>query len=196
MKKKEDFIDCFLEPYFKEVVLKIIIDIIGIGLVTAFMAAFNFPVRYFIYVFLGYGALVYIPSYRIIINALIDKHKKDYITETFCLKDYDEELSLSGEHFGYSYIHRFYPKDMHVTRYKIKVIDKDGKKKKLRSVMSYRRVHKFWLFHEQSINLQITYLKRSKIIIHVELAEKIDKKTNKKDVKEIEKALHIINMSL
>ena len=170
MKNKDKFVDYFLEPYLKEAVLKLIIDIISIGLLTVIMAALNFPIRYFIYVFIGYGVLVYFLSYRIIIRLSIDKRRKDYVTEIVSVKDFDEEQSLTGGYQGFSYIHRFYPQNMDVTRYKVNVIDKQSKKKKLRSVMSYRRRHIFRVFRERNINyLKITYLKRSKIIIHVEL---------------------------
>ena len=177
--------------------LQSVIDIVLVGVLPLpFFGLKIFPLSYYILFILGYFTLTLLLSY-VTIQALIDKRKKDYVTETLSYKKYDIEKTLKGDHFGYSYIHHFYPKDMNVTRYKFIFIDKDGKKKKLRSVMSYRRLHKFINFNEFNINhLQITYLKRSKIIIHVELAEELDKKMNKKDVKEIEKALHIINMSL
>ena len=44
---------------------------------------------------------------------------------------------------------------------------------------------------------EIMFLKNNyQVMTYKQLAEKLDKKMSKKDVKEIEKALHIINMSL
>jgi hypothetical protein len=74
-----------------------------------------------------------------------------------------------------------------MSRYKIRAIDQHGEKKKLRSIMSSWRLSKFVILHDEK-NLQVTYLRRSKILLRVELAVELDKKTSRKKRQPIEKS--------
>lgn len=193
----EKMVDYRIEPYFHESSIQIMIDLLCVGLAAIVMIIARFPLSYFIFVAGGYSILALFLHYRVSIQALIDKRKKDYVTEVLSIKSYSNEFSFVENGKRESYIHNFYAKDKDVDKRKIKVIDVNKKNKKLRSVMSTGRWLKFSVFNEQQINhLQVTYLKRSKILIQVDLVEELDKKIKTKNKKEIEKALHHINFSV
>lgn len=197
MKINEKIIKYRIEPYIQEATIQIILDILLVAIVTILMIVVKFNLIYILCFAIGYSVIAFILHYRVVIQAIIDKRKKEYITETVSVKSFVEEFSFIGDRLGHSYIRHFYPKDMQVQKKRIKVVDSNGEGKKLRSVMSFKRSLEFVVFDKQQIEyLQVTYLKRSKILIQVELAEKSYKKTSKKDTKVIEKALHIINTSV
>lgn len=197
MKINEKIIKYRIEPYIQEATIQIILDILLVAIVTILMIVVKFNLIYILCFAIGYSVIAFILHYRVVIQAIIDKRKKEYITETVSVKSFVEEFSFIGDRLGHSYIRHFYPKDMQVQKKRIKVVDSNGEEKKLRSVMSFKRSFEFVVFDKQQIEyLQVTYLKRSKILVQVELAEKLYKKTSKKDTKVIEKALHIINTSV
>ena len=197
MKINEKIIKYRIEPYIQEATIQIILDILLVAIVTILMIVVKFNLIYILCFAIGYSVIAFILHYRVVIQAIIDKRKKEYITETVSVKSFVEEFSFIGDRLGHSYIRHFYPKDMQVQKKRIKIVNSNGEEKKLRSVMSFKRSFEFVVFDKQQIEyLQVTYLKRSKILVHVELAEKSYKKTSKKDAKVIEKALHIINTSV
>ena len=113
------------------------------------------------------------------------------------IKQFKEEYSFAGDRLGHSYIRIFYPKEMHVGKYKLKVINDKGEEKKLRAVMSFKRTLKFIVFDKNEIEyLNITYLRKSKIIICFNLIEDIDKIPSKRKKDEIEKAINFINNAI
>lgn len=186
-----------IEPYVKEATLQAGIDIIIMVLAATVLSVIKFPLSICISIVTGYFAIALILHYRVVIQAIIDKRKGDYITETVSIKKFIDEYSFAGDSLGHSYIHFFYPKEMQVWKYKIKVISNHGEEKKLRSVMSCRRLIEFAVLDKQQIkHLQVTYLKRSKILIRVDLAEEIDKNTSRKKTPVTKKAIHFINMSI
>ena len=197
MEINEKIIKYRIEPYIQEATIQVILDILLVAIVTILMIVVKFNLIYILCFAIGYSVIAFILHYRVVIQAIIDKRKKEYITETVSVKSFVEEFSFIGDRLGHSYIRHFYPKDMQVQKKRIKVVDSNGEGKKLRSVMSFKRSFEFVVFDKQQIEyLQVTYLKRSKILVQVELAEKSYKKTSKKDTKVIEKALHIINTSV
>ena len=145
---------------------------------------------------IGYFILALLFHYRVIIQALKDKKKQDYITEIVSVKGFKEEFSFIGDRLGHSYIRFFYTKDMRVCKYKIKVISDNGEEKKLRSVISSKRLLEFMMLDKQQIEiLQVTYLKNSKILLHIDLVDEPVNFTGKSK-KVIEKAIHGINTSI
>ena len=63
--------------------------------------------------------------------------------------------------------------------------------------MSFRRSLQFAVLDKQQIDhLQVTYLKRSKILIYVEMPDEIDKISSSKKKNVVEKAIRFINMSV
>lgn len=197
MKINEKMIKNRIEPYIQEATIQIILDILLLAIVITLMIVAKFSLIYILCFAIGYSVIAFILHYRVVIQAIIDKRKNEYITETVSVKSFVEEFSFIGDRLGHSYIRHFYPKDMQVQKKRIKVVNSSGEEKKLRSVMSFKRSFEFIVFDKQQIEyLQVTYLKRSKILIQVELTEQIDKKASKKNEKAIEKALHIINTSI
>ena len=186
-----------IKPYIQEATLQVVLDVIIIAIVLTVLIVANFSPLVCISVVIGYLVIVLTFHYKIVIQAIIDNRKKDYITEIIQVKKFSKEYSFSGDRLGHSNIHFFYPKDIQVSKYKIKVICNDGAAKELRSVMSFRRLLKFAVLDKQKIEyLQVTYLKRSKILIHINYAGDVDKIPSKRGKNIIEKSIHFINMSV
>ncbi len=164
-----------IEPYVKEASIQIVIDVIVISLLMGAMSILGFPV-----VGIG-GSLIYLViamifHYRVLLCAIIDKRKGDYITKTVRIKGFKHEFSFAGNRGGESFIRSFYPKEEGVDRDIIYVNDEQNEKKKLRTVSSHRRRQKFTVLELCHVEkLRITYLKRSGIIIDVDIDEDINK---------------------
>lgn len=135
-------------------------------------------------------------QYRMLILALIDMKRCDYITEIAGIKLFKEELLGVRVKEFFSLKRTWF--DENIQRYKVEVIDKNGKKKILRTITSTKRAGCIQsLDHYYQIkDFKITYLKRSKILIAVDLAEELDKNISKKEKKTIEKELRIIRNSI
>lgn len=186
-----------ITPYLQETAIQIILDILIATIISIIFILTNFPLIATIAVVVGYFAIALFLHYRVTIQALVDKKKCDYITESVSINKFSEEYSFMGDRLGHSNIRLFYPKEMHVCRYKIYVTDSNGEKNKLRSVMSSKRSLQFAVLDKHQVErLNVTYLKRSKILIWVDLVDDIDKITNRKKKDQIKKALHTINMSI
>lgn len=182
-----------IKPYIEEATIQMVIDILAILFISVVLIVAKMPSIVCIMVPLCYFAIALFFHYRIAIQSLIDKHKENYITEIVSIKSIDEEYSFAGDRLGHSYIRHLYPKDMNVWKCKIKVVDKNGEQKNLRAVMSSKQSLKFMVLETEKIEyLQITYLKHSKILLHVDLAEEPVQFTGKRK-KVIEKAIHCIN---
>lgn len=186
-----------MKPYVQESALQAGIDIIVMVLTATVLSVVKFPLSIWISAIAGYFAIALAFHYRVLIQAFIDKRKGDYVTETISVKRFTEEYSLAGDWLGHSYIHIFYPKEMLVGKFKVKVVDNHGNEKTLRSVISFNRLLEFSILDKQQIDqLQVVYLRRSKILIRCDLLEETDKKLSRKRKKVIEKAIRFINMSI
>ena len=192
----EKIISFRIKPYIQEATLQIIVDVLVTVLVSIVLLYVEFPLIVCIVVVACYYAMELVVYYRVVIQAIIDKRKGDYISEIVSIKKFTDEFSFAGNRTGNSYVHYFYPKEMRVGKHKIRVISNDGKEKKLRSVMSLGRLFKFIVLGRQQINqLQVIYLKRSKILISVDIPKDIDINTRRKrkEANIIDKAIRFIN---
>ena len=197
MKVTDEIVKFRIQPYIKEVSLQFIIDLIVIVLVTVVFVIAKFPAIACILVDLLYFTVAVIFHYKTLIQAISDKNKRDYVTEKISIKQFKEEYSFAGDRLGHSYIRFFYPKEMRVGKYKLKVINDKGEEKKLRAVMSLKRTLEFIVFDKNEIEyLNVTYLRKSKIIICFDLIEDIDKIPSKRKRAEIEKAINYINKAI
>lgn len=192
-----------IQPYALEAALQFAIDLLIMLLGSAVLFWTEFPLYAHLVLWAGYFVVALLLHYRVCLLAIIDSMKEDYVTETVSIQAFGDEYSFAGSRLGESHVRLFYPREQRVRRYKLEVIDGREKKKKIRAVMSAYRFHKFF-FAVQFRYLQhikITYLKRSKILIAVDLAEEIvvSKRKGKEETKrkvEIEKAIRAINRSL
>lgn len=183
-----------IKPYVLEATSQAVIDIIVMGVLGTVLMIVKFPPILSASAVIGYFIIALILHYRVLIQALADKCKGDFITETVSVGQFTSEYSFAGNRLGHSHVHKLYPKEQHVDRYSIKVVNKHGEKKKIRGIMSLRKTLQFLILHELQINyLQITYMKRSKILLQVKLTEELDKKTKRTKRDSIQKALHFIN---
>ncbi len=183
-----------IKPYIEEATIQMVIDILAILFVSVVLIVAKMPSFVCIMIPVCYFAIALFFHYRIAIHAITDKRKKNYTTEIVSVKSIDEEYSFAtADRLGHSYIRHLYPKDMNVWKCKIKVVDKNGEQKKLRAVMSFKQSLKFMVLETEKIeNLQVTYLKNSKILLHIDLVEEPVQFTGKRK-KVIEKAVHCIN---
>ncbi|MBQ8767780.1 MAG: hypothetical protein IJZ16_13370 [Clostridia bacterium] len=192
---KEKMVRFRIEPYIYEALLQMMLDLLVLAMVLVVLTLTNFPSLVCVVVAMGYLVVALVFHYKVAIQAIIDKHAQDYTTEIVSIKSFNDEYSFSGDRLGHSNIRFFYPKDMQVRKYKITTMSDNGKEKKLRSVISFKRLLKFMMLDKQQVEyLQVTYLKRSKILLHVDLVEETIRFTGKRK-KVIEKAIHYINMS-
>ncbi len=183
-----------IEPYVQEAFIQMIIDVIIVALVVVFSVWASFPAPVCVGIILVFISAEMIFAYRVLILALLDKLKGDFVTETLEIQKFIPEFSFCGDRLGNSHIRFFYSKELGVSRYKIKAFW-NGEKRKLRAVMSYKRLKNLSSLEDNKIKLlNITYLKRSKIIINVDLAEELDKKMSKKTREEILKSINYINV--
>lgn len=197
MKATDKIVKFRIQPYIQEVSLQFIIDLIVIVLVTVVFVIAKFPAIACILVDLLYFTVAVIFHYKTLIQAISDKNKRDYVTEKISIKQFKEEYSFAGDCLGHSYIRIFYPKEMHVGKYKLKVINDKGEEKKLRAVMSFKQTLRFIDFDKNEIEyLNVTYLRKSKIIICFDLIEDIYKIPSKRKRAEIEKAINYINKAI
>lgn len=120
-----------IKPYIQEVMLQIIVDVFGIAIVSIVLVWAKFPLIVCIAVDACYFVIALLLGYRVLIQAMIDKWKRDYIIEMVSTKKFVEEFSFFGDSLGHSYVSLFYPKKMWVSKYKITVIDNQGKKKEI-----------------------------------------------------------------
>ena len=193
----EKIIHYRIEPYFREAALQVVIDIILVICVLGVLVVAKFPLVISVAIVIGCFVIACAHHWRVPIQALIDRRKKDFITEIVSVQQFSPERSLFGDHLGYSYVRKFYPKQMHVDRCRIKVVDDCGKEKKLRSVMSFSRQLEFAVLDRNQVKyLQVIYLKRSKILIWCDLIEGMEKDLKRKGKDRVKKAIHTINISI
>lgn len=183
-----------IDPYIQEVLIQIILDTLIMIVCAIMFTIVEFALSVSISIVSGYFVIALFLHYRVAIQALIDKKKEDYVTEMVKIDKFTDEFSFVGDPQGHSYARLFYPKEMHVRNYRIKIINDSGKNNKLRAVMSFRRFLKLVFLTKDFEYLQVTYLKRSKILLHVDLPE--NTKLSGKRKKQIEKDLHVINSQI
>lgn len=198
MKMNEEIVRLRIKPYIQEAILQIFLDVLVIVLVSIVLLYAKFSLIMCVTVVVCYCALEFGLYYRVVIQAVIDKQRREYTTEIISIEKFTEEFSLAGNRTGHSYVQYFYPKEMRVSKHRIIVIGNDGKKTKLRSVMSLDRLLKFIVLDSQQIDqLQVTYLKRSKILICVDIPKDIDITSRKrKEIKMIVKTIGFINREI
>ena len=197
MKITDKIVNYRIEPYTQEATLQIILDFILVALVTVVFVIAKFPAIACVAIDLLYLIIAVIFHYKTLIQAILDKKKNDFITEKISIMQFKEEFSFAGDRFGHSFVRFFYPKEMHVGKYKLKVVNDKGEEKKLRAVMSFKRTLEFIVFDKNEIEyLNVTYLRKSKIIICFDLIEEIDKIPSKRKRAEIEKAINYINKGI
>ena len=112
-----------VKPYIQEASLQFIIDTIVIIFVTVVFVIADFPVIACVFVDLIYMIAVGILHYRVLVQAIIDKNKGDYVTDIISIKQIKEEYSFAGDRLGHSNIHLFYPKEIQVGKYKLCAIN-------------------------------------------------------------------------
>ena len=194
MKVTDKIVNYRIEPYIQEATLQFVLDLILVIFVTIVFVIAKFPAVACVLFDLLYFTVAVIFHYKTLIQAILNKNKRDFVTEKISIKQFKEEYSFAGDRLGHSYIRIFYPKEMHVGKYKLKVINDKGEEKKLRAVMSFKRTLRFIDFDKNEIEyLNVTYLRKSKIIICFDLIEDIDKIPSKRKRAEIEKAINYIN---
>ena len=197
MKVTNKVVNYRIGPYIQEATLQIVLDFIVVALVTVVFVIVKIPAIACVAVDLLYLIVAVIFHYKILIQAIFDKNNRDFVTEKISIKQFKEEFSFAGDRLGHSHIRIFYPKEMHVGKYKLKVINDKGEEKKLRAVMSFKRTLEFIVFDKNEIEyLNVTYLRKSKIIICFDLIEDIDKIPSKRKRTEIEKAINFINNAI
>lgn len=193
---KEKTIRFRINPYIQEVSLQMVIDMFVLITILVVLTLANFHLLLCVAVATGYFIIAMLLHYKVAIQAIVDKNKSEYTTELVSIKSFKYEYSFVGDRFGHSYISFFYPKDMKVCKYQISVIGDNGTEKKLRSVMSTKRLLEFMMLDKQQVEyLQVTYLKNSKILLYVDLPDELVDFTGKRK-KTIEKAVNCINTSI
>lgn len=192
----EKIIKFRINPYIQEVLVQIILDIIVLVMLLIISVVAEFFWVLCVSVIGAYVVLALMLHYRVVIQAITDKRQGDYITEKVRITQFLDEYSFTGDRAGNSNIRFFYPKEMSVCKHKIKIVNDRGEENKLRSVMSFKRMINFMVLDGEGIKeLKVVYLKRSKILLYVDLVEEPIKFSGKRK-KRIEKALHIINSSI
>ena len=91
-------------------------------------------------------------NYRVVLQAMLDKRNGDYVTEIVGVDKFDNDNSVRNR-AGQSSMRFFYPKEKRADKYKIKVLTVHNEKKKLRSVMSGRRLIKFIFLKKLALNV-------------------------------------------
>lgn len=125
----EKIIGFRIKPYAQESTLQAGIDIIVMVLTAPVLSVVKVPLSICIFATAGYFAIALTLHYRVLIQAFIDKCKGDFITETISIKLFAEEYSFAGDRLGHSYIRIFYPKEMQVGKFKVKVVNNHGDKR-------------------------------------------------------------------
>lgn len=187
-----------IKPYLEEAAVQLIIDIFIMAILSIVLIVVEIPWVICIIIVVSYLIFALNFHYRVVIQALLDKKNENFTTEIVSVKSFVEEYSFAGDRFGHSNIRFFYPTEMHVRKYKINLIDSQGEEKRIRSVMSFRRFIQFAILDRQQIRqLQVTYLKKSKILIQIDLIDEVNnKKISKRKRETIEKAIYFINTSV
>ena len=191
----EKVINFRIEPYIQEITVLMIWDVLVTFILFTMFLIWKTSLFLIVSIMIAYIGWALFFHYRVVIQATIDKKKGDYVTEVVSTKKVGNEFTLATDHWGYSL---FYPKKMHVCKHKIEIINDQGEKKKLRSVMSFVRSIQFVTFdYKPRIErFQVTYLRRSKILLHVALIEEECKHIRPKERRKIDKTIHSINTSI
>ena len=196
MSKKEQTVYNRVRPYIQEAVLVGGFHIIIIVLLLIALAHGGISINWRFAICGIYFIALLSTQYRMLILALIDTKRCDYITEIVSIKLFREELLGFRVKEFFSLKRTWF--DGNIQRYKVEVIDKNGKTKILRAITSTRRAGSIQLLdhYYQIKDFKVIYLKRSKILITVDLAEELDKNISKKKRKPIERELSIIRNSI
>ncbi len=194
---KEKMIGLRIKPYVQEAILQMVLDVIITTLVLIFLNFVGFHNFISIAIVLAYFIFAFLLHYRIVLLALLDKKAQGICSEIVKIESFINEYSFAGDRFGHSNIRFFYAREMQVNKYKIKIIDSKGEVKKLRSVMSFKRSFKLATLDKYQIEyVMLTYLKKSSILIKVELAKELDKNISRKKREEIIKTINYINSTI
>lgn len=174
-----------LRPYYLEALLAFGIDFVVIILawIVFLLASRGNDLDLVIY-YVGWFSIIYLIiacllHYNMAILGFIDQRTKSVKTKEVYVIDQKIESSWSGWQWN-SNVGKLYP-NKNVERYKIKCIDKNGKKVSFRMVMSCRQfIHFINLFFldDNKRRASITYLKFSRVVLRIELLDESGK-TNK-----------------
>ena len=187
------------EPYLKEAGAHLGFDIFAWILVNGVCIWAQFPVLWILGLNAVYLLIDLLFVYRLIFKILKDRKEMETITETGTVIRFDQDhtgISRGSQENGY--VSWFYPEETYgwVSKRRLTIIDSAGVKKKIRSFMSFSRQLDFKPVKDYFGQYQITYLKRSKILIGVSVPDvPIDELPNRIR-KPLIKALKRINNSI
>ena len=195
VKVNKDLIDFRIKPYKQEAEVQIVIDVSANIFVWVVLIFLNFPIYVPICISAVYFSLGILLYYITLIRAITDRNKGELITERVRINIFRDDGAIAKNRAGESPLRFFYPKNESVSRHKIEVINELGEKKKLRAVMSFRRLLTLCTLKRcyQIEWVDVTYLKSSKILIWVDIPESEYKKSSKKTQRRIQKEHRLIN---
>lgn len=159
-----------LQPYIRESLTSFCIASL-INLFIVVVAIINDVLRY---PFLIMGALYYITEYlfnsRLGIKASWDKKHKATYSETVEMIEIKDDIQFTGK--WNSLLATFYPKELHVERYRIICKTDSQKKIIIRSAMSHDRLSALYiLHHDYSYKYIITVSEKARILINIDIAD-------------------------
>lgn len=198
--KKSNSYKNYAQAYYDEAILAFTIDIVIFSgmwiLYFIYGNEIQLSILPLIVITVGYFILATLLHYRIAILQLIDIIKGEMAKETVQLCNFKGENSWSGW-MGNSNVSKFYPKDKLVDRFRIYYLNKSNEIKFVRLILSHDKLTKIYdtFLEENKLgNIEICYLKRSKILVAINLLSNI-KYNNKmeKYYKRIEKTVDQIN---
>lgn len=177
-KKKEKKARDAYRPYFKESMDTLIRSVLIILCILTFSVAFSLVYENYFYLFATFAVFLYVIcdcvlNYRLVILALIERKKNEWICEEIEVVRIKDEWVWSG-YLWKSRLSKLYPKEMHVGRYKLECKNKEGKKINLRSVMSGKKyqILNDRIFYSRSTKCLVSFGRYTKIIMHYESNEK------------------------
>ncbi|MBQ2749223.1 MAG: hypothetical protein IJF34_05515 [Clostridia bacterium] len=185
-----------LKPFIQEAAFQGTLDGLLMMMLSVTLTIAEFPFFLGCCIVVAYLIIAFLLHYRILVLALIDKKNGNYITELLSVNRIKEEYVFAGNHVGETNARLFYPKEKHIRRYKILVIDDSGKEKNLRIVLSLASLFDFIALKKYGVDqLQITYLPKSKIVLSLDLPPR-KSCFNHKSEKDVHKVLRRITNSI
>ena len=182
--------------YLKEAILTLFLDIAIWVIIWFLYLCFNNTIglnySYIIIINVAYFLIAIILHYLIAALVVIDIAKGDIIRKSVNIIDFSIESSWSGDRLMHSRVSRFFPKNMLVDRFKLYYVNDLYKKQYVRLIMSKEKrriVYDAFVEDDSLNNVEIVYLKRSKVLLFFDIPIK---KHNKKTENIISKLNNII----
>ena len=183
-----------IKPYINEIKEgKRIFLLLIISYVFFFCMDISIPLKFvlaLIFTFFSVSLTCYIP-----VLASIDKRFKKTKRANVKFEYADTEFTFLGDWWGHSNIGKQYDKPLYVDRYKLVFRKEDGKRLKLRSISSAKRVKRIYEIYDK-FNIEIievTYLPLSKILVSIDVNTELTTKINTKLKDDFKKNLLNIN---